>query len=55
MLFCAGGSGVTILALGALLFQALREDHYREKFSMGLLTASGSECLSEAPRLTCRS
>lgn len=37
-----GGSGVTILALGGLLFQALRSDHYREKFSLGLLTASGS-------------
>ena len=37
-----GGSGVTILALGGLLFQALRADHYRERFSLGLLTASGS-------------
>lgn len=37
-----GASGVTILALGGLLFQALRTDHYREDFSIGLLTASGS-------------
>jgi tripartite ATP-independent transporter DctM subunit len=37
-----GGSGVTILALGGLLFQALREDSYRERFSLGMLTASGS-------------
>jgi len=37
-----GGSGVTILALGGLLFQALRGDKYRERFSLGLLTASGS-------------
>ena len=37
-----GGSGVTILALGGLLFQALRADQYRERFSLGLLTASGS-------------
>lgn len=37
-----GGSGVTILALGALLYQALLADGYREKFSIGLLTASGS-------------
>jgi C4-dicarboxylate transporter DctM subunit len=37
-----GGSGVTILALGGLLFPALLEDGYREKFSLGLLTASGS-------------
>lgn len=37
-----GASGVTILALGGLLFQALKADQYRENFSMGLLTASGS-------------
>ena len=37
-----GASGVTILALGGLLFQALNADRYRESFSMGLLTASGS-------------
>jgi tripartite ATP-independent transporter DctM subunit len=37
-----GGSGVTILALGGLLFPALLKDGYRERFSIGLLTASGS-------------
>jgi C4-dicarboxylate transporter DctM subunit len=37
-----GGSGVTILALGGLLLPALVADGYREKFSIGLLTASGS-------------
>ena len=37
-----GGSGVTILALGGLLFPALLRDGYRERFSIGLLTASGS-------------
>lgn len=37
-----GGSGVTILALGALLLQALAAEGYRERFSLGLLTASGS-------------
>ena len=37
-----GGSGVTILALGGLLFTALLRDGYRERFSLGLLTASGS-------------
>ena len=37
-----GGSGVTILALGGLLFPALVKDGYGEKFSLGLLTASGS-------------
>ena len=46
-----GGSGVTILALGALLFQALRADHYRERFSLGLLTASGSLGLLFPPAL----
>jgi tripartite ATP-independent transporter DctM subunit len=37
-----GGSGVTILALGGLLLQALRADGYREQFSLGLLTGSAS-------------
>ncbi len=46
-----GGSGVTILALGALLFQALRTDRYGERFSLGLLTASGSLGLLFAPAL----
>jgi tripartite ATP-independent transporter DctM subunit len=46
-----GGSGVTILALGALLFQALRSDGYREGFSLGLLTSSGSLGLLFPPAL----
>ena len=46
-----GGSGVTILALGGLLFQALRADRYRERFSLGLLTASGSLGLLFPPAL----
>ena len=37
-----GGSGVTILVLGGLLLPALTGDGYRERFSVGLLTASGS-------------
>jgi C4-dicarboxylate transporter DctM subunit len=37
-----GGSGVTILALGGLLLPALLKDGYRDRFSLGLLTASGS-------------
>ena len=37
-----GGSGVTILALGGLLLPALLADRYRERFSLGLLTAAGS-------------
>ena len=37
-----GGSGVTILVLGGLLLPTLLKDGYRERFSIGLLTASGS-------------
>ena len=46
-----GGSGVTILALGALLLQALRADGYRERFSLGLLTSAGSLGLLFPPAL----
>ena len=46
-----GGSGVTILALGGLLLPALLQDGYREKFSLGLLTASGSLGLLLPPAL----
>ncbi|MGD9330027.1 MAG: TRAP transporter large permease subunit [Desulfobacterales bacterium] len=37
-----GASGVTIVALGALLYPALIQDGYRERFSLGLVTSSGS-------------
>ena len=37
-----GGSGVTIVALGALLLPALVKGNYPEKFSLGLVTSSGS-------------
>lgn len=46
-----GGSGVTILALGALLYQTLKADGYPEKFSLGLLTSSGSLGLLLPPAL----
>src|SRR5262245_1474301 len=46
-----GGSGVTILAMGALLFQALRHESYREHFSLGLITACGSLGLLFPPSL----
>lgn len=46
-----GGSGVTILALGGLLATALKEDGYREEFSLGLLTSSGSLGLLFPPAL----
>lgn len=37
-----GASGVTIVALGALLLPALRQGGFSEKFSTGLVTTSGS-------------
>ncbi|HPA14986.1 MAG TPA: TRAP transporter large permease subunit [Desulfobacterales bacterium] len=37
-----GASGVTIVALGALLHPALKQTGYPEKFSIGLVTTSGS-------------
>lgn len=37
-----GGSGVTIVALGALLLPALKQAGYSDKFSLGLVTTSGS-------------
>lgn len=37
-----GGSGVTILALGALMLPILLRQGYGERFSIGALTASGS-------------
>jgi tripartite ATP-independent transporter DctM subunit len=37
-----GGSGVTILALGGLMLPVLIKQRYTEKFSLGVLTASGS-------------
>lgn len=36
-----GASGVTIVALGGLLFPILRQ-HYTEQFSLGIITTSGS-------------
>ena len=37
-----GASGVTIVALGALLYPALTRDGYGDRFSLGLVTSSGS-------------
>ena len=37
-----GASGVTIVALGALLLPALQEGRFSERFSLGLVTTSGS-------------
>jgi C4-dicarboxylate transporter DctM subunit len=46
-----GASGVTILALGGLVFPMLVKDKYPEGFSMGLVTASGSLGLLFPPSL----
>lgn len=46
-----GASGVTIVALGALLYPALREANYSDRFSLGLVTTSGSLGLLFAPAL----
>ncbi|MEC7519116.1 MAG: TRAP transporter large permease subunit [Myxococcota bacterium] len=37
-----GGSGITIVAVGGLLFPALLQEKYDEKFSLGLVTTGGS-------------
>jgi tripartite ATP-independent transporter DctM subunit len=46
-----GASGVTIVALGGLLFPILMKEHYSEKFSLGLITTSGSLGLLFPPSL----
>ncbi|VAW69007.1 TRAP-type C4-dicarboxylate transport system, large permease component [hydrothermal vent metagenome] len=46
-----GASGVTIVALGALLYPALIKAGYSEKFSLGMVTSSGSLGLLLAPSL----
>ena len=46
-----GASGVTIVALGALLYPALRQAGYQKKFSLGLVTTSGSLGLLLPPSL----
>lgn len=46
-----GASGVTILALGGLLLPVLLQNGYLERFSVGLLTATGSIGLLFPPSL----
>jgi tripartite ATP-independent transporter DctM subunit len=46
-----GASGVTIIALGAILYPALKHDGYDDKFNLGLVTSSGSLGLLFAPSL----
>ncbi len=46
-----GASGITIIALGGLLYPALKQAGYLESFNLGLLTSSGSLGLLFAPSL----
>jgi C4-dicarboxylate transporter DctM subunit len=46
-----GASGVTIVALGGLLYPILLKEGYPEQFSLGLVTASGSIGLLFPPSL----
>ena len=46
-----GASGVTIVAMGALLYPALKQAGYQQNFSLGLVTTSGSLGLLLPPSL----
>jgi tripartite ATP-independent transporter DctM subunit len=46
-----GASGVTIIAIGALLFPAMAQAGYPERFNLGLVTSAGSLGLLFAPSL----
>lgn len=46
-----GASGVTIIAMGGLLFPILLKEGYPERFSLGLMTTSGSLGLLFPPSL----
>jgi tripartite ATP-independent transporter DctM subunit len=46
-----GASGVTIIALGGLLYPVLLKEKYPERFSLGLITSSGSIGLLFPPSL----
>ncbi len=46
-----GATGLTIVAMGGLLFPALKIQRYPEKFSLGLLTTSGTLGLLFPPSL----
>ncbi|AAZ96421.1 TRAP dicarboxylate transporter, DctM subunit [Thiobacillus denitrificans ATCC 25259] len=53
MLFTAfsGASGVTILALGGLLYPMLKDEGYPERFALGLISSGGSMGLLLPPSL----
>ncbi len=46
-----GGSGITVIAIGGLVYPMLREDGYPEGFSLGLVTSAGSLGLLFPPSL----
>src|SRR4030043_2321140 len=46
-----GATGLTIIALGGILFPAMLRSRYPEKFSLGLLTTSGTLGLLFPPSL----
>lgn len=46
-----GASGVTIIALGGLLYPILKKEGYSEKFTLGIITTSGSLGLLFPPSL----
>ncbi|HSB60945.1 MAG TPA: TRAP transporter large permease, partial [Vicinamibacteria bacterium] len=46
-----GGSGITVIAVGGLVYPMLREEGYSEGFSLGLVTAAGSLGLLFPPSL----
>ena len=46
-----GASGVTIIALGGLIYPILMKDGYSEKYTLGMITASGSLGLLFPPSL----
>jgi tripartite ATP-independent transporter DctM subunit len=46
-----GASGVTIVAMGSILYPVLRKRAYRDSFTLGLLTTSGSLGLLFPPSL----
>ena len=46
-----GATGITIIALGGLLFPALISEGYKENFTLGLVTTSGSLGLHFPPSL----
>lgn len=46
-----GASGITIIAIGGLIYPILTKQHYSENFSLGLITCSGSLGLLFPPSL----